>query len=294
MKVIRIEDLKLIVPETSARGGIEYYEILEGKRGTPTNFSLLLATAHPGYFSPRHRHNFEQVRLVTDGIPMSYGDIGDADVGSVGWFPEGTMYGPLSSDGRSQALQLQYGGPSKQGYMSFEEYREHFDVLRKDGTFEKGVYTWYDENKVKHNKDGYEAVWQHWAGRKLEYPPARYRSGCLMYPERFRLIRDRPGVSYRHMGHFGWPATSLDMIQLEAGAELELQERSIYFVRFGSGKSPTAWSRFSTIYLEQGESGRIETDEPTELFHIGLPNFDLIGTEMTLMPHDRVKETQPA
>jgi hypothetical protein len=273
MKVIRIEDLNLIVPETSARGGIEYYEIVEGRRGTPSNFSLVLATAHPGYYAPRHKHNFEQVRLLTEGAPLEYDDLGETGLGSVGYFPEGTSYGPQSSPGRSQTLLLQYGGPSLQGYMSFEEYREHFEALRGNGKFEKGVYTWYDENEVKHNRDGYEAVWSHWAGRKLKYPNARYRSPFLMDPEKFDWLQERPGVWYRHLGAFGWPCTVLDMIHLDAGAQLELQERSIYFVRSGSGKLPTSWSRYSTVYLEEGESGSIKADADSDLFYIGLPNL---------------------
>jgi hypothetical protein len=273
MKVIRIEDLNLIVPETSARGGLEYYEIAEGRRGTPSNFSLVLATAHPGYYAPRHKHNFEQVRLQTDGAPLEYDDLGKAGPGSVGYFPEGTSYGPQGSSGRSQTLLLQYGGPSLQGYMSFEEYREHFDALRQKGIFEKGVYTWYDEEDVKHNKDGYEAVWSHWAGRKLKYPNARYRAPFLMDPEKFDWLEERSGIGYRHLGAFGWPCTVLNMIRLDAGVRLELQQRSIYFVRSGSGKTPTPWSRYSTVYLEEGESGFIEADAQSELFYIGLPNL---------------------
>ena len=68
MQVIRIEDLPLQKPSSTARGGLEYYRILEGKPGDPGNFMLLLSATLPGYYSPRHKHNFEQIRFKVDQI----------------------------------------------------------------------------------------------------------------------------------------------------------------------------------------------------------------------------------
>jgi hypothetical protein len=279
MRVIRIEDLELHRSVDTARGGLEFYEILEGTPGDPANFRLLLSATLPGYYAPRHKHNFEQVRYKIDTVPTRYDDLGNADAGSVGYFPEGTPYGPASSEERTQGLILQYGGPSGHGYMSLSEYKEHFNALKKRGTFQKGIFTWHDEAGGKHNQDGYEAVWESWSGRKLEYPKQRYRSAILMEPENFpwTAAKGRAGVRHRQLGVFGDPGTKLEMISLAPGVTLPLEDRSIYFVSHGAGQVPSPWSRHSTFFLKPGERGSIVAGEATELLHIGMPNLDGVG-----------------
>jgi hypothetical protein len=275
MQVIRIEDLPLQKPSSTARGGLEYYRILEGKPGDPGNFMLLLSATLPGYYSPRHKHNFEQIRFKVDESASHYDDLGDAGKGSVGYFPEGTPYGPSSSSKRSQGLILQYGGPSGSGYMSRGEYQEHYDALCQKGTFEKGVYTWFDERGGKHNQDGYEAVWEHWTGRTLEYPKARYRSAIMMEPANVPWIatEDQSGVSHRQLGVFGSPGTTLEFFRLDPGARMTLSGRGIYFVSEGAGSHPSIWTKHTTFFLESGQSGEIEAGERSELLHIGMPDL---------------------
>src|SRR5271165_4603582 len=48
-----------------------------------------------GFYSPRHRHNFDQFRYVVYGeTNISKGR--DLHQGEIGYFPEGTYYGPLT------------------------------------------------------------------------------------------------------------------------------------------------------------------------------------------------------
>ncbi len=279
MKVIRIEDLTLQKPSSTARGGLEYYRILEGEPGDPGNFMLLLSATLPGYYAPRHKHNFEQIRFKVDESASNYEDLGDAGKGSIAYFPEGTPYGPSSSPHRSQGLILQYGGPSGSGYLSRGEYQEHYEALRRTGAFEKGVYVWTDERGEQHSQDAYEAVWEHWSGRTLEYPKQRYRSAIMMDPAHFPWIADTDlsGVSRRHLGVFGDPGTTLDFVQLDPGARLTLSGRSIYFVVDGAGRTPSPWTKYSTLFLETGETGEIEAAERSELLHIGMPDLSALS-----------------
>ena len=136
--------------------------------------------------------------------------------------------------------------------MSRGEYQEHYDALCQKGTFEKGVYTWFDERGGKHNQDGYEAVWEHWTGRTLEYPKARYRSAIMMEPANVPWIatEDQSGVSHRQLGVFGSPGTTLEFFRLDPGARMTLSGRGIYFVSEGAGSHPSIWTKHTTFFLD--------------------------------------------
>jgi hypothetical protein len=55
-------------PVRSTRGGvIKFKTLLEGREGRPDNYQLLLADTDPSFKSPRHRHNFDQVRFALTG-----------------------------------------------------------------------------------------------------------------------------------------------------------------------------------------------------------------------------------
>ena len=46
-----------------ARGGtFRYYDLLHGSEGSPDNFYLSIGVLGGDFVSPRHRHNFDQVR----------------------------------------------------------------------------------------------------------------------------------------------------------------------------------------------------------------------------------------
>ena len=45
------------------------------------------------YYTPRHRHNFDQIRMVMEG-KFAYAGRKTMRQGSIGYFPEGTYYGP--------------------------------------------------------------------------------------------------------------------------------------------------------------------------------------------------------
>src|SRR3954466_3743474 len=68
MKVIRAEDVPFEKHKARAReGGFEFRRILEGASGAPDNFVFRMTRVGADYTSPRHKHNFEQFRLVLEG-----------------------------------------------------------------------------------------------------------------------------------------------------------------------------------------------------------------------------------
>ena len=130
-------------PARNVRGGrIVFKELLRGAEKTPVNFSLVLADTDVTFKSPRHRHNFDQIRITLEGS-TNFGPRHNIEVGDVAYFPEGTAYGPQNQElvGKaSLAMVIQFGGASGNGYMSQRELFEGQERLRVFGEFEGGVF----------------------------------------------------------------------------------------------------------------------------------------------------------
>ena len=55
------------------RGGTFHFRsLMEGEEGSVDNFRLGMGKSSADFYSPRHRHNFEQIRFVLDG-ELSFG-----------------------------------------------------------------------------------------------------------------------------------------------------------------------------------------------------------------------------
>src|SRR5262249_38726838 len=89
--------------------------------------------------------------------------------GEIGYFPEGTPYGPQQDTEENLTLVLQFGGASGSGFMSRAQVRRAQSELTKIGTFEGGVFH-RTSGEGRKNQDGFEALWEHVMGRKVHYP----------------------------------------------------------------------------------------------------------------------------
>ena len=90
-------------------GGIDFKRLIQGTPGAADNFELSLVRTAGDYYTPRHRHNFDQVRFCLEGV-MNYAPGKNLERGAVGYFPEGTFYGPQQDTAVSVTLVLQMGG----------------------------------------------------------------------------------------------------------------------------------------------------------------------------------------
>jgi hypothetical protein len=279
MKVVRSEDAKQVGAERKRvrPGSLESVWLGRGKPGTAGNYFYSVATTQSDYHTPRHRHNFEQIRLHLRG-EFDYERDGKMTPGTVGYFPEGGFYGPSHSSDNSSFLLLQFGGASGSGYMSQEEYAEAMARLTPRGEFHDGIYTWYDEAGKKHNKDGYEAVWEESRQLELKYPKPRYDRPVFMRQENFEWqpSPDEAGVAFKALGTFSEREVRIGYVRLDAGTTARrLPGDALYFVLKGKGRAAGEnWHAESALILERGESAEIHAEELTELFYIGLPNLD--------------------
>jgi hypothetical protein len=263
--------------KTNARGGkFVFQRILEGPSGRPDNFYLQMARTFKDFDSPRHRHNFDQVRVQLEGS-VDFASNGKMTPGMIGYFPEGTRYGPQTSSDDALVLVLQFGGASGNGYMSEDQFQYGVNHLKEHGEFRNGAYFQVGRDGKVETKDGYQAVWEFVNGRPLEYPEERYHTPVMIYPDHFRWtpVPGSPGVACKQLGAFTEAETRLALFRLDAGATLDAEENSIYFGMKGSGRidSGSRWRHRTTIYIQAGERAKLTADEPSELFQIEMPKI---------------------
>jgi hypothetical protein len=286
MRLVHLEDVELIVRKT-VRSTIDYRRLLTGTPGTIDNFKLILGTTHGDYTTPRHRHNFDQIRLQVGGS-FDYEGLGEMTEGMVGYFPEGTPYGPSASGEESRILLLQHAGASGSGYLSDGEYDASIAELKENGEFRDGIYTVIGADGRKRNRDGYEAVWENAYRRKVEYAKPRYDQPILIRPENFAWVGDGEGSAYKLLGDFNERRMRLGFLGLAAGARRVLDSHSLYFVVAGAGRAGDAsWRKHTTIHVAAGERVEIRADADAELFHIGLPDLTGLRREAPLFAEAR-------
>ena len=257
-------------------GGLATKLLLAGEESTPDNFRLTLGRDRGGHENPRHRHNFDQIRMSLQGT-LSIADGVDLAAGQVGYFPEGTPYGPQQAATSERiTLVLQFGGASLSGFISTRQMQQGYDHLAQHGEFKGGVFYRRVDNGPK-NQDAFEAIWEHVSGRKLLYPAPRYDTPIMMTPANFEWVPDNDnlGVDRKLLGSFTERGTRIEMLRLAVDGSVSLGEpRSRVLVFAISGPERTigdGWAKHSAWQIEAGETTRIKATVPSELLTITLP-----------------------
>ncbi|MEO3388099.1 hypothetical protein [Mesorhizobium sp. CAU 1741] len=265
--------------ERHRAGVLNFKTLFIGREGNPNNFRWVLSRTDGDYRSPHHRHNFDQIRMCLSGI-ASVAPGKDLHAGDIGYFPEGTYYGPQEDINRQRTgLILQGGGASGLGYMSAAQLRKGQEELEKVGTFAKGRFTRNGE-PPENSRDSYEAIWEHVFARPIDYPAARYEEPIIMRPGAFAWVADRDakGVSRKHLGSYTERGTTLELIQIGAGEQLTLGSPNAFmlvFVLKGSGRAGEQdWRAETAMRIEAGETADLRATENTEIFAITLPLLD--------------------
>jgi hypothetical protein len=249
MRSVTPSEAEFIPAQAHRPGGVSFRHLLAGQAGAPDNYSLSLVDVAQHYEAPRHRHNFEQVRMMLDGS-FGFGPGAVQDVGSLGYFCEGTYY-TQRGDGRSTTLLLQCGGASGAGYLGFAQLRQGIQALASKGQFHDGVFTWHDDQGVKHNQDGYEAAWEHVNQRTIAYPKPRYQAPVIVHPEHFAWLPWAPGLQLKRLGCFNERGLGVAMWQLRAQARVTWQPAE----------------RRELLYVLQGDAALIAQDSAHDAAH---------------------------
>jgi hypothetical protein len=185
-------------------------------------------------------------------------------------------YGPYDRTGGDSQLHIQFEGANGFPFADYDSLNNARDALSKTGTFEKGLYTWVDEQGRRHNKDGHEAGMEYAAGRKLEYPPPRYSSPMNIKPASFQWIQLEGGVLIKELGRFTERETRLAMLRLDGVTTFRLArpgQTTLLFVTSGAGlaNGESIGERDGIMLQADDEGGTLSTTTEMELMLLGLP-----------------------
>ncbi len=261
-------------------GVIEFKRLLRGEDGSASNFEFALTRFLGDYRTPRHRHNYDQIRIGLEG-EINYMPGRAVRPGTIGYFPEGTSYGPQEVLGDPVCAALQFGGASGEGFVSYDALHRGFGELAGEGTFSGGVYQRVTPEGRHVNVDGYQAVWEHITGRPMRYARPAYGEPILVLPGGFRThpLDGERGVTAAQLGVFTEARTALALLRLESGAThvaADPHQGLILFVLDGEvtvdGKGPgEPLERWAAVHLEPGEGAEVTALEATRLIAITLP-----------------------
>ncbi len=245
--------------------------------------------------SPRHRHNFDQIRIGLDGV-ATYGRNREIHERMIGYFPEGTRYGPqgVSRIPNTQVV-LQFEGASASRYLRAGVLARSTEVLRSAGQFRDGLYFADGERR---GVDAFQSVWEHATGRPMVYPEPRYEEPVYMHVDAFAYVPSgAPGVERKLLGTFGERELSIRMTRLRADADVAIgdgRQRCICFVMSGSVRlDAERLGQWSAVYTDAGEVGTLSgvggdggVGGDAELVEIALPVLDAVFDPETDDAHD--------
>ncbi len=207
------------------------------------------------YYSPPHRHTFDQLRFVIEGKtkygPMRLGS------GDFAYFPEGVFYGPtesLSEELASCTIQTQ--GPTWGCFPTDAECAVAGEQLQGRGEMDRasGQFLWADGRK----QDSFEALLEQVQGGPAQYPPARYRAPIQFHTENFAWLSadETPGVQRKPLARFNAGGPDAEMLRVAAGAFLtgaRAEFHRMWVVFSGKGEcGKRAVSEGSFIYSPPG------------------------------------------
>jgi hypothetical protein len=273
------------------RGGMFHFRhLLNGRSGTVGNFQFNIGRQQGDFASPRHRHNFDQFRFQLEGT-MDFDRNGKMVPGMLGYFPEGAAYGPQTSEGSSITAVLQFGSASGSGYLSREEVATGTEELKQFGSFEGGIFRRKDDAEGRRQTDGYQAIWEHINGRRMEYPKPRYRDPIMVDPAHYEWlpVAGMPGVTEKPLGTFTERQCGAVLVKLVRGATYGAAGRSVYLVQSGSGiAGDGSYRQMSGFHVEDGEEADIVARDETVILRLMLP--DLSGLQTPRLAHAEAAE----
>jgi hypothetical protein len=257
----------------------EFKTLLIGDENALDNFRLYFVRQNGEVDVPRHKHNFDQIRMCLEGEGQNYGPGKWIKAGEIAYFPEGTPYGPEQSKTERLSITLQFGGASRNGFVSSARLQRAMKEMKEFGTFEKGIFKRIGQLAPgeKRNQDSYEAIWEHVNKRKLVYPKPRYGEPILMKPENFdwKPSPEQPGFLKKQLCTFSECHLQFAIAKLEQGASGIQPSRGgviIGFVLQGQGavdgKVLRKYSAFSG-----NEDFALSSDTGMEILLVGLPIF---------------------
>jgi hypothetical protein len=255
-----------------AGGAVAHKRLFEGEEGSPDNYMLVMAKEPNSYFSPRHRHPWDQIRFCLEGkIPIAKGLY--VEGGEIAYFPESAPYGPQEGGEDRIVLLLQFGGASGQGFIGPDLLKKARLELSNKGRFEDGIYSTVTDTGRSSKRDAYEAIWRHVMGGALNYAPAAYKAPIVMRPEALSWrSTGETSVAAKRIGEFPHRGLTIRAWRMDSGARhVCAPERSLRFVFATQGAGligGAPFRRWSVLRLQPGEAAPIEASTTALLLEL--------------------------
>jgi hypothetical protein len=262
-----------LVAQRAGGDAVAHKRLFEGEEDSPDNYMLVMAKEPKSFYSPRHRHPWDQVRISLEGrIPISKGLF--VEGGEIGYFPESAHYGPQEGGDDRIVVLLQFGGASGQGFIGPDRVKQARLELAKDGRFEGGVYS-RDAAVGRRNRDAYEAIWLHVKGGELVYAPPAYKTPIIMRPDAlpWRLGSEQ-GVSVRQIGLFPHRGLSVNAWRIVPGGRHRFSAtRSLRLLLVTEGQGAMSHQElrsWSVVRLQPYEDSELLASSQLELLELSI------------------------
>ncbi|MGD6752034.1 hypothetical protein [Streptomyces sp. BH105] len=279
MRVSKASETDVEQVGTMREGKLDQKHLLFGEDDSPNNYDLNMGlTGGGGWRTPRHRHNFDQIRYVIQG-ELPYTETEVLKEGWVGYFPESVHYGPQERAEGLRTMVLQCGGASGQGYLSVARREAVNAELNKVGEFKKGLYHYTDDDGVAQSKDGSEAIFEHATGGPLRFAAPRYTDVIAMDPEAYDWQKSEDaGVEEKWLGRFTERDLRIGFVRLDAGAIYRAgQFNSIEILFQTKGRVTVGGTEYGPEsgyeFLANEGPVPVEATEPTEFLRMVLHTF---------------------
>ncbi|KAJ5825600.1 hypothetical protein N7474_002738 [Penicillium riverlandense] len=286
--IVQGRDLEFIPPPLKHRGdGLAFKNLFRGEDGTPENYYLALAR-QADFYSPRHKHNFDQFRYAVRN-DVSIGPDMLLREGELCYHPEAVHYGPQKDEGGDRdVLVLQFGGASGQGYLSFDQLAAAQAALKEKGRFEGGRYYAENDGATSEGKDGYEALWEYFNHRPLVYAEPRFDKPIIVKPKGFAwkpCAGSGKGIFKKTLGVFTERETRVQIVKIVAGNEWLVRAQDatqLLYVLQGRGVAsqpeaggiPVTFDEESAIRLKRNSNAvALSADRDVEIMHFILPTL---------------------
>jgi hypothetical protein len=178
-----------------------------------------------GYFAPRHKHVFDQVRYILSG-KIKYGphELSEGDCIYTG---ESVSYGPSNTERGAPDLHewiIQFSGPSGIPYLPPSEILRAQTELSNDGTFDNGVY-----KRDGKNIDSVHAIYTYVLGHEPVYPQPRYRDPVIMRADNlpWEDCDEGTNLQIRRLASFNTVGPRISILRFSANSRLPMVESNL-------------------------------------------------------------------
>jgi hypothetical protein len=220
------------------------------------------------YTTPRHRHDFEQIRICLSGEPDFGGDL-KLNAGDICYFPAGAYYGPQYAQG-GEIILIQWSD----AWVTRDLYRSTYAALSSSGAFDGGVYRSVAADGSEVTKDGPTAIWEHAYRRKLRVPEPRYVTPILMRPSSFEWLPYRSGISARWLGRLTERDLGIATLRWESSAPLAFPKGRTHFLFVTAGTlrcDGDDYESRTAVWTDAGIEAVVEGSPGTEAIWVEFP-----------------------